>query len=77
MTPLTASRNTAQPSHKDLTRQATATPSSMLNGWTDAETQKFQSEIMTFQHRLEETGLLSDEALINLEASKNTVFVDG
>lgn len=39
---------------------------SMLDGWTDAHTDKFQREIIRFRHRLEETGLFTDSALINL-----------
>lgn len=39
---------------------------SILDGWTDAHTQAFQSEILTFRHRLEETGKFTDEALIDL-----------
>ena len=38
----------------------------MLTDWTDAHTQKFQKEILTFGHDLEATGLFSDEALIKL-----------
>ncbi|MEM9599588.1 MAG: hypothetical protein AAF926_01075, partial [Pseudomonadota bacterium] len=38
----------------------------MLDGWTDEHTASFQSEIMTFRHRLEETGLFTDEALVDL-----------
>ena len=40
--------------------------SSMLDGWTEAHSKAFQSEILTFRHRLEETGMFSDEALIDL-----------
>jgi len=38
----------------------------MLDGWTHDHTARFQNEILTFRHRLEETGLFSDEALIDL-----------
>lgn len=38
----------------------------LVTGWTDAETAKFQKEIMSFQHKLGETGLFTDEALIDL-----------
>ncbi|WP_298914271.1 hypothetical protein [uncultured Algimonas sp.] len=40
----------------------------MLDGWTAAQTRRFQSEIMTFRHRLAETGLFTDDALIDLLA---------
>ncbi|MEL6686876.1 MAG: hypothetical protein AAFP97_04575 [Pseudomonadota bacterium] len=39
---------------------------SMLDGWTDAHTDAFQNEILTFRHRLNETGMFTDEALIDL-----------
>lgn len=39
---------------------------SMIVNWTDENTAKFQKEIMSFQHRLAETGLFTDEALANL-----------
>ncbi len=39
---------------------------SMLTDWTDAHSQTFQKEVMTFGHDLESTGLFSDEALIEL-----------
>jgi len=38
----------------------------MLKDWTDAHTEKFQKEVMTFTHGLNETGLFSDEALLKL-----------
>lgn len=38
----------------------------MLDGWTDEHTAKFHDDILTFRHKLEETGLFSDEALIDL-----------
>ena len=38
----------------------------MLSGWTNAETAAFQKEIMTFKHNLSQTGLFTDEALIDL-----------
>jgi hypothetical protein len=41
-------------------------PLPMLDGWTNDHTARFQNEILTFRHRLEETGLFSDEALIDL-----------
>ncbi len=43
-----------------------AAPSKMLRNWTDAKTQAFQKEIMSFEHNLGATGLFTDEALINL-----------
>lgn len=39
---------------------------SMIEGWTDDHTRRFQREILTFRHRLEETGLFTDDALIDL-----------
>jgi hypothetical protein len=46
----------------------TANPlaTSMLDGWTDEHTGRFQKDILTFRHRLEETGLFTDAALIDL-----------
>lgn len=44
----------------------TTLQSGMLSGWTDAHTAQFQSEIMTFEHNLAQTGLFEDEALIAL-----------
>ncbi len=38
----------------------------MLKDWDESHTAKFQKEIMTFQHGLNETGLFTDEALITL-----------
>jgi len=38
----------------------------MITDWTDEKTNKFQKEIMTFRHKLSETGLFTDEALIEL-----------
>ncbi|MGJ8563204.1 MAG: hypothetical protein ACSHXY_06595 [Alphaproteobacteria bacterium] len=38
----------------------------MLKGWTDAHTAKFQKEIMTFDHGLRDTGLFTDDALVDL-----------
>lgn len=68
MTTLAAPINMAKTSRRNPPSQAarTAVSPSILDGWTDTETQKFQREIMTFQHKLEETGLFSDEALIDL-----------
>ena len=40
--------------------------SNMLLDWTDAKTQAFQKEIMSFQHNLQSTGLFTDDALIDL-----------
>jgi len=40
--------------------------SDIINGWTDSHTEGFQKSILTFQHKLNETGLFSDEALIEL-----------
>ena len=39
---------------------------SMLTDWSDAKTASFQKEIMSFGHNLGETGLFTDEALIDL-----------
>ncbi len=39
---------------------------SMLPDWTEAKTAAFQKEIMSFRHNLAETGLFTDEALIDL-----------
>lgn len=39
---------------------------SILDGWTDDQTARFQKDILTFRHRLEETGLFTDAALIDL-----------
>lgn len=39
---------------------------SILTKWDEAHTQKFQKEIMTFEHGLSDTGLFTDEALIRL-----------
>lgn len=38
----------------------------MITNWSDAKTDQFQKEIFTFNHKLSETGLFTDEALINL-----------
>lgn len=38
----------------------------ILTGWTDAHSAKFRKKIFTFQHKLEQTNLFSDEALIAL-----------
>lgn len=38
----------------------------MLNDWTDAKSDAFQKEIMSFGHNLDGTGLFTDEALISL-----------
>lgn len=40
--------------------------SSMITEWTEANTEKFQKEIMSFGHNLAGTGLFTDAALINL-----------
>lgn len=39
---------------------------SILKDWNESHTQKFQKEIMTFNHGLAETDLFTDEALITL-----------
>ena len=52
--------------HEDLICETIENNSSMLDGWTDANTEAFQSEILTFRHRLEETGKFTDEALVDL-----------
>ena len=41
-------------------------PTAMLSNWTDAKSVAFQKEIMSFDHNLAQTGLFTDEALINL-----------
>jgi len=38
----------------------------ILKNWTEEHSAKFQKEIMGFKHGLKETGLFSDEALIDL-----------
>ena len=38
----------------------------MLKDWTSEHTEKFQKEILTFKHDLNETSLFTDEALIEL-----------
>lgn len=38
----------------------------IITGWTDSHTERFQKAIFTFQHKLNETGLFTDEALIDL-----------
>ena len=38
----------------------------MLKDWTDSHSEKFQKEIMPFKHGLNETGLFTDKALIDL-----------
>lgn len=38
----------------------------MLKDWTESHSQRFQKEIMPFKHGLKETGLFTDEALIEL-----------
>ena len=38
----------------------------MLSDWTESHTEAFQNEILTFKHRLNETGLFTDNALIDL-----------
>ncbi|MGB6229276.1 MAG: hypothetical protein WBF53_04015 [Litorimonas sp.] len=49
---------------------------SLLDGWTDAHTAKFQRENMTFRHRLEETGLFTDDALLDLLARHPSELLD-
>ena len=39
---------------------------SLLQGWSEDHTAKFEKEIVTFKHGLNETGLFTDEALITL-----------
>lgn len=41
-------------------------PQKMISGWTEANTNAFQKEITAFNHNLAQTGLFTDEALINL-----------
>ena len=38
----------------------------MISSWTDENAAKFQKDITMFGHRLRDTGLFTDEALINL-----------
>lgn len=38
----------------------------MLTDWTDEHSARFQKNILTFGHGLEQTGLFSDEALVEL-----------
>ncbi len=49
---------------------------SLLNNWTDAHSEKFQKEVMTFDHDLESTGLFSDDALITLLDKHPSQFLD-
>jgi len=52
---------------EDMIEVATPDPfQEMLSDWTDAKTASFQKEIMSFKHRLAETGLFTDEALMDL-----------
>jgi len=39
---------------------------SMLTDWNESHNAGFQKEIISFGHALEDTGLFSDEALIEL-----------
>lgn len=48
------------------TETAEPPATSMLDGWTDDHTARFQNDILTFRHRLAETGLFTDAALIDL-----------
>lgn len=48
----------------------------MIANWTDDKTAKFQKEIFTFKHRLAETGLFTDEALIELLEKHPTDMLD-
>lgn len=48
----------------------------MLSDWSDEHSQSFQKEIMTFKHRLNETGLFTDEALIELLAKHPSESLD-
>jgi len=61
LTENTKSNHDTQPSEHDVSSNA-----SMLSDWTEANTQGFQKEIMTFGHKLADTGLFTDEALIDL-----------
>lgn len=38
----------------------------MLTNWNDGKTEAFQKEILSFEHNIRETGLFTDEALIDL-----------
>ena len=40
--------------------------SGLIVNWTSEKNEKFQKELMTFEHRLAETGLFTDEALIDM-----------
>jgi len=40
--------------------------SKMIVNWTNQKSDKFQKELVTFEHRLAETGLFTDAALINM-----------
>jgi len=48
----------------------------MLKGWTDAHSEHFRKKVFTFNHRLNETGLFSDEALIALVAKHPSHMTD-
>lgn len=56
--------NTFYVDETDVSAELAATP--MLSGWTAAKTAAFQKEIMSFKHNLKQTGLFTDEALIDL-----------
>jgi hypothetical protein len=52
------------------------TMSQIISNWTDEKTAQFQKEIFTFEHRLSETGLFTDEALVELLEKHPTNMLD-
>ena len=49
---------------------------SILKDWSDDHTSRFQKAVMTFEHRLEDTGLFTDEALEDLLARHPSHMLD-
>ncbi len=58
--------NTNKNSVKEIESLTEFTSEPMLSDWTDLNSKAFQKEIMSFGHRLGETGLFTDNALIDL-----------
>jgi len=38
----------------------------LITGWTDSHSERFQNDVFTFRHKLNETGLFTDAALMEL-----------
>jgi len=53
-----------------------ANPANMLTDWTEDKTANFQKAIVGFRHALSETGLFSDEALLELLAAHPSEMLD-